>query len=153
MAMDVMQNQRQVCIAHASSSLFTPIHHYRVYFDPMLLINRTCRCFQRTARCSIQSCRRSRALVESFTTSPVTLPRSVSFHSLVSSSNNFWHNLFCVLLVYNVLLLSLKQLVCICFLPNYLNATFIQWIISLINTFPMVCPLHYWGNSFQFISV
>lgn len=47
----------------------------------------------------------------------------------------------------------LEKSVCICSLPTYINVTFTSWIISAINTFLTVCPLHFWRNSFWFILV
>ena len=36
MTMDIIQNQRQVCIACILRGLFTPVYHNHLSFDPML---------------------------------------------------------------------------------------------------------------------
>lgn len=145
MTMDIMQNQRQVTTAHVFLK-FVFVTTVSSSDSGLFSSDRTCRCSRRTAPCFIQSCRRNKALGESFTTSPVFQLRSVNFHSLVSSSNNLWQNWSLTFEQWGShkhsvitedrlrgrvrsrrppLLLLPRPFVCICFLPNYLSTALI----------------------------
>lgn len=95
MSLDIMQNQRQVCLRKSSSNMILCLLCTHIYpaVSSSPFINRMCLCSHQTALCFIRYYLQNKALVESSTTSLAWPSRLVIFLSFILMPFvwfNFW---------------------------------------------------------------